>query len=149
MQVILVRDVKNLGVSGEVVNVADGYARNYLIPRGLAVPATEGGLRQVKTRQAAEQQRREKEAEEAAKLVELLDGGKVEVLAKCGEGGRLFGSVTSADIAAAIKDQYKTEIDKRKVELAEPIKTVGSHQVTIRVYPGMTAVVTVEVKEAK
>ena len=149
MQVILVQDVKNLGASGDVVNVADGYARNYLIPRGLAVPATEGGLRQVKSRQAAEKQRREREAEEAAKLVEVLNGERVEVLAKCGEGGRLFGSVTSADIAAAIKKQHGREIDKRKVELTEPIKEIGSHEVTIKVYPGMTAVITVEVKEAK
>lgn len=149
MQVILVQDVKNLGESGDVVDVADGYARNYLFPRGLAVPATEGKLRQVKTRQAAEEQRREREAEEAAKLVELLDGGRVEVLAKCGEGGRLFGSVTSGDIAAAIKKQYKREVDRRKLELAEPIKAIGPHEVTIRVYPGMTAAITVEVKEAK
>ena len=148
MQVISVQDVKNLGASGDVVNVADGYARNYLIPRGLAVPATEGGLRQVKTRQAAEKQRREREAEEAAKLVEVLNGERVEVLAKCGEGAAIWLG-DFRDIAAAIKKQHGWEIDKRKVELPNRSKEIGSHEVTIKVYPGMTAVITVEVKEAK
>ena len=147
MQVILVRDVKNLGVSGEVVNVADGYARNYLIPGFWPCRRRKAGC--VSENEAGSPNSSAGEGGRRAKLVELLDGGEgLRSWPSVVKGAWLVWSVTSADIAAPSRIS-KTEIDKRKVELKLPIKTVGSHQVTIRVYPGMTAVVTVEVKEAK
>jgi large subunit ribosomal protein L9 len=132
MKIILTQDVPKLGNSGTVQDVAPGFARNYLIPQGMAVVATKGTIKQVEERQASEARRIAKQEEELRGLSERLQGMRVQIEARVGERGRLFGSVTSADIAEAVSAQVGEEIDRRKIELDEPIRTVGEHPVTIR-----------------
>ncbi|REJ35536.1 MAG: 50S ribosomal protein L9 [Bacillota bacterium] len=149
MKVILLQDVKNIGRKDEVVDVAEGYARNFLIPRGLAVEATGANLKQHEQRQkraAAKQAREEAEAREAA---DKLARGTLVIKVKAGEGGRLFGSVTSGDIAEHVEKQLGVRVDKRRIELDEPLKTVGAHTVTVRLYPGVQAQLKVDLVEDK
>lgn len=145
MKVILKRDVKKLGNAGDIVEVAEGYARNYLIPRGLVEPATEGALKRI-----AEEQRRQKKMEatekaEAEEIAEELRGLPVVLKAKCGENGKLFGSVTAADVAEALAKQHRIKVDKRKIQMDSPIKEVGTHKLPVRLYSGVDAEITVEV----
>ena len=146
MQVILKQDLKGTGKAGDIVKVNDGFARNKLIPSGVAVEATEANKRAIAREKAnlAEKIAAEKAAanEEKAKL----EAGTVTVETKMGEGGRLFGSITSMDIAEAIKSQLGIEIDKKKVVLAKPIKEVGATKVDVKLYEGITASVAVEIK---
>lgn len=144
MQVILKEDVKKLGKKGDLVNVAEGYARNFLFPRNLAVEGSGGNLKSLKQEQAAAQKRQEREEGDAKKLAAKLQGASLKLAVKVGEGGRLFGSVTAKDIAVAIKQQLKLNVDKKKIELGDPLKTLGSHRVGVRLYPGVEAEVTVE-----
>jgi large subunit ribosomal protein L9 len=132
MKIILTQDVPKLGSSGTVQDVKPGFARNYLIPQGMAVIATKGSIRQVEERQAAEARRVAKQEEELRGLSERLQGMRVQIEARVGEQGRLFGSVTAADIAEKVSAQVGEEIDRRKIDLDEPIRTVGEHHVTIR-----------------
>jgi large subunit ribosomal protein L9 len=145
MKVILSSDVDNLGHKGEVVTVADGYARNYLVPKGLAMMATKGSLRQAEQMQRAreEQLRREKEA--AAAKVSKLGSAPVYIAARAGEAGRLFGSVTASDVARGIEDQLEEIVDRHDVKLDEPIRTLGTYSVEVRLHPEVNALVTVEV----
>ncbi|HHT37114.1 MAG: 50S ribosomal protein L9 [Candidatus Wallacebacter cryptica] len=147
MEVILQKDVKNLGKKGEVVDVAEGYARNFLLPRGLAVEATAGNLKQVSLENKAKKQKRERELKEAQDIAAKLDGQKLQIATKVGESGKLFGSITNQDIADRLKRQYKVEIDKRKIELEEPIKSLGKYPVTVRIHPKVKAEVIVQVIE--
>ena len=146
MQVILKQDLKGTGKAGDIVKVNDGFARNKLIPSGVAVEATEANKRAIAREKAnlAEKIAAEKAVanEEKAKL----EAGTVTVETKMGEGGRLFGSITSMDIAEAIKSQLGIEIDKKKVVLAKPIKEVGATKVDVKLYEGITASVAVEIK---
>lgn len=144
VKVILQQDVKKLGKKGDVVNVAEGYARNYLIPRGLAVEATKGQLSALKHEKKAQEARQKREEQEARKLKAELEQTKVTITVKAGPNGKLFGSVTANDIVDYLRQQ-KFQIDKRKVELAEPIRSVGTYQVPIRVYKETVAHVQVEV----
>lgn len=144
MQVILKEDVKKLGKKGDLVNVAEGYARNFLFPRNLAVEGSGGNLKSLKQEQAAAQKRQEREEGDAKKLAAKLQGASLKLAVKVGEGGRLFGSVTAKDIAVAIKQQLKLNVDKKKIELGDPLKTLGSHRVGVKLYPGVEAEVTVE-----
>ena len=123
MKVILQQDVKKIGQKGEVVDVAEGYGRNYLIPRGLAVEASAGNLRQVAQQKQAESKKAKRELNDAQKTEKILQGEALTVKAKVGEGGKLFGSITTQDITDQLRRQFSVEIDKRKVELKEPIKT--------------------------
>ena len=132
MKIILTQDVPKLGSSGTVQEVAPGYARNYLIPQGMAVSATKGSIKQVEERQAADARRVAKQEEELRGLSDRLQGMRVQIEARVGEQGRLFGSVTAADIAEKLAAQVGEEIDRRKIDLDEPIRTVGEHAVTIR-----------------
>jgi large subunit ribosomal protein L9 len=132
MKIILTQDVPKLGSSGTVQEVAPGYARNYLIPQGMAVIATKGSIKQVEERQAADARRIAKQEEELRGLSDRLQGMRVQIEARVGEQGRLFGSVTAADIAEKLAAQMGEEIDRRKIDLEEPIRTVGEHSVTIR-----------------
>ncbi|HYI15362.1 MAG TPA: 50S ribosomal protein L9 [Thermomicrobiales bacterium] len=132
MKIILTQDVPKLGSSGTVQEVAPGFARNYLIPQGMAVIATRGSIKQVEERQAADARRVAKQEEELRGLSDRLQGMRVQIEARVGEQGRLFGSVTAADIAEKLAAQVGEEIDRRKIELDEPIRTVGEHAVTIR-----------------
>ena len=142
MQVILVKDVSKLGKAGEVKNVADGYARNYLLPRGLAVIATEGVLKEFELR--AEEQKRQSERQRTAaqSRAEQLQGIELVFKARVGESDRLYGSITSADIAREKGARLGEEVDRRKVILPEPIKELGKHRVQVRLHPDVTIVVT-------
>lgn len=147
MEVILQQDVKGLGKKGDVVKVADGYGRNFLLPRGLAVPATVGNLKQVDLEKESQKQKRERELKEAQEVAARIQGQKLQIATKVGESGKLFGSITSQEIAERLKKQYKVEIDKRKIELEEPIKSVGKHQVKIRIHPQVQVEIIVQVTE--
>ena len=139
MKVVLLADVKGHGKKGEVVEASDGYARNFLLPKGLAKEATKGALNEVKGKNEAKAYHKEQET--AGKL----EGGKVTIASKAGDNGKLFGKITNQNVADAIKYQLHVVVDKRKVQLPDGIKTVGSHQVEIKVYPEISAKITVEV----
>lgn len=147
MQVILLKDVKDIGKTGQIVNVADGHGRNYLIPRGLAKEATEGSLADLKHKKEVETKKKETELKAAQNLKAKLEEKGVDIKVKAGEGGRLFGSVTSSDIADALKKQG-VSIDKRKIELKDHIKELGTHSVSIKLHREVTATVKVKVLEA-
>ncbi len=147
MKVILLEDVKNKGQKGEVVNVSDGYARNYLLPHKLAAQATSQGLNELKNRRAAEAKRKETELEDAKKQAEALSGLQVTVKAKSGENGKLFGSVTNKEIADTLKSQHHLNIDRKKIVLPEPIRNLGSFRLEVKVYPEVTAMLNVKVEE--
>ena len=144
MKVILKEDVKKLGQKGDLVNVAEGYARNFLFPRNLAVEASGGNLKSWKQEQKVQEKRQEREEDDAKKLAGKLEGKSVKLAVKVGEGGRLFGSVTSKDLAAAISKQLKLKVDRKKIELGDPLKTLGSHRVRVKLYPKVEAEVTAE-----
>ncbi len=145
MKVILADDVDKLGRKGDIVTVADGYARNFLVPKGLALAATKGSLRQAEQMRKAREEREQRAPEEAAKKVAHLGAAPVYISARAGEEGRLFGSVTKADIARAIEDQLEESIDRHDVLLEDPIRRLGSYQVEVRLHAEVTALVTVEV----
>ena len=146
MKVILKQDVKGSGKKGDVVKVSDGYARNLLIPKGLAMEATEANMRalkQQKKKEAEEEAARRAEAE-AAKA--LLEKKIITVEGNAGEGGRLFGSITSKDIAEALEKEGVT-VDKKKIDLTQPIRSQGTFQVPVKLYQGINAEITVKVTE--
>lgn len=145
MKVILQADVKGTGKKGQILEVADGYARNFLFPKKLAVEATTGNINDISHKKAVEERRKLKEKEDAVLLGNKLSALKVEVKTKTGEGGRLFGSVTSKEIADALKKQHGVEIDKRKLDLKEPIKALGSYEVNVKVHPEVIAKLQVHV----
>jgi len=139
MKVILLAEVKNLGKKGDVVEVAQGYARNYLLPKGLATEATEGKMKQLIQQQATAARKKEREEAKAKDLAERLQGLTVKVYGKAGEGGKLFGSVNNKDIAEALQKEHGIEIDKRKIILKEPIKQTGTYSLPVRLYPQLEA----------
>ncbi len=139
MIVILIKDVKGVGKAGEVVKVSDGYARNMLLPRGLATEATEGNVRNLEKQKAIKEEQRQKELAEARALADKIGGMQVTIKTKSGEGGRLFGSITSKDVAEALAEQHKISIDKRKFVLENPIKHTGEFELDIKIYPEVTA----------
>ncbi|MCL6447236.1 MAG: 50S ribosomal protein L9 [Armatimonadetes bacterium] len=145
MKVILMADVKNLGKKGDLVQVADGYARNYLLPRGLALVATEDKVKQLARQRDGAARRKMKEEERSRELAARLDGLTVRVYGKAGERGRLFGSVNNKDIAEALQKEHGIEVDKRKIILKEPIKQLGTYPVQVRLYPQVEARLTVQV----
>ena len=146
MKVILTQDVKGTGKAGEVKDVADGYARNFLIPRKLAVAATAGALKGVEQRQQAETKRAAAEETGARRLAERLTAEPVVVRAKVGDQGRLYGSITSADVAEELSRRLGEPVDKRRIELTEPIRQLGTFQVPIRLHRAVTATLTVDVQ---
>lgn len=135
MKVILLKDVKGTGKRGDVINVSDGHARNFLLPRGLAKEATQGNVKNLKAQKAAEKKRQEQELKEAKELAEKISNITLNFKSKAGEGGKLFGSITSKDIAAKLKKAHKINIDKRKIVLDNPIKELGATYVDVKVYP--------------
>lgn len=145
MKVILLKDVKGLGKEGELINSKDGYARNYLFPRNLAVEANAVNLKKWEEAKEKDEAKKKAELDEALKLKERIEKMSVEIKAKGGTGGRLFGSITSSDISTALKKQHKIDIDKRKIELKDNIKTTGLTEVDIRVYSEITAKLKVNV----
>ena len=148
MKVILQQDVKGKGKKGELVNVSDGYARNYLLPRGLAVEANSNNLNVMRSQNEAKARKIAEEKAAARALADSLVGKTVEIAVKAGENGKLFGSVTAKEIADAIQDSLHLEVDRRKIQLEEPIRSCGTASVVVRLYPDITATVFVVVKEA-
>lgn len=146
MEVLLLKDVKRLGKAGEIRKVTDGYARNYLIPRGLAVPATPGAIKRTEVQKAIQAQREERIRHDAEALAERLAEITLSFRVKAGEKGRLYGSITAADIAEEIEKQTGYALDKRKVALEEPIHLLGTHKVPIRLTTGLAPEVTVVVE---
>lgn len=148
MKVLFKQDVTDVAKAGQVKDVADGYARNFLIPRGLAVAATPAALKQVADIQSTAA-RHAAEAEQAAQALKArLEAQPIVIDAKAGAQGRLYGSITNADVAAAIQRQLGTSLDRRELDIAEPIRHVGSHHVSARLHRAVTATVTVEVRAA-
>ncbi|MBU3674857.1 MAG: 50S ribosomal protein L9 [Acidobacteria bacterium] len=140
-QAVLTADVENLGTRGSVVNVSKGYLRNYLIPRGLAQPATKGLIAEAQNIAAAAQAAQEEAAGQARELAELLANTTLTIPAQAGEDGRLYGSVTNQDIAEAITEARGVEVDRRRIELAEPIRETGSYEVEVGLEGGVKATV--------
>ena len=148
MKVLLMRDHAKLGKAGTVKNVADGYARNYLIPRGLAVLATGGALKQADTIRKSEEKRQAKLFSEAQAVANQLTGTTLTFRALAGETGKLYGSITAQDIAQAIQAEKGIELDKRKIELREPLRSLGTHAVPIRLSSDLAPEVTVIIEPA-
>ena len=146
MKVILLADVKGTGKKEEIVNVSDGYARNFLFPKKLAVESTPGAAKEIERKKAAERQREMERRAEAEKKAGVLRGKVINVAAKCGAQGRLYGSVTGQEIAEALKKQYQVDVDKRKISMAD-IKAFGGYKAEIRLLAGVTAQFTVMVVE--
>ncbi len=149
MEVILTQDVKGQGKKGELVKVSDGYARNFLFPRKLATPATKDALNAMKGQQDAAAYHKQKELEEAQLLGKKIDEAAVTLSAKCGAGGKLFGSITTGDVAEALKMQQHIVVDKRKLSLDEPIKSIGTVKIKVKLHSEVTATLTVIVNEEK
>jgi len=149
MKVVLKADVKGTGKKDELVNVSDGYARNYLIPRGLAVVADASALSVIKSKNEAQEHHKMVELDNAKSISSIINGNSVKIEAKAGANGKLYGSITSKEIAVAIKEQYKVDIDKRKIELAEDIKSYGTYNAKVKVYNGVSADIKVIVSEIK
>jgi len=145
MKIILQADVKGTGKKGQVFEVADGYARNFLFPKKLATEATIGNIQDVTHKKVLEENRKGREKEVAVELAGKFNTLLIEIKTKTGEGGRLFGSVTSKEIADALKKQHGFEVDKRKLELKEPIKALGNYEVPIKIHPDVIATLKVHV----
>jgi large subunit ribosomal protein L9 len=145
MKLILTHEVNGLGAAGDVVDVKDGYARNYLMPRGLAVTWTRGGEKQVSQIKRARDTREIRDLGHAQEVKAQLETLEVQLPVRAGDAGRLFGSVTVADIADAVKSAGGPDLDKRRIVLATPIKTTGAHQVHVKLHPEVDAVVAVSV----
>jgi large subunit ribosomal protein L9 len=139
MKVIFLQDVKGQGQAGEVKDVSDGYARNFLIPKGWAVEATKTRLKEIQERQEKQRKTQEKEKAEAAKLQQILEGQSITIKARTGGSDKLFGAVTAKEIADTIQERFKVNIDRKKIELTEPIKHVGEFPVKIKIYPSIQA----------
>jgi len=148
MKVILLQDVKGSGKKGDLINAADGYARNYLIPKKLAMEATAGAINNKKVQDAAKAHHAQVELDQAIANKENLNGKIVTVTAKAGKEGKLFGSVTAKEIAAAVSAQYKVDVDKRKVALDGDIKAFGTFEFDLKLHAGVVAKMKVMVKEA-
>ncbi|HAU31083.1 MAG: 50S ribosomal protein L9 [Desulfotomaculum sp. 46_296] len=137
MKVILLEDVKNLGKKGDLVQVAEGHARNYLLPRKLAVEATEGKIKQLAELQEAAARKKQREESEAKDLACRLESLLIKVYSRAGEGGKLFGSISNKDIVDALVRDYGIEIDKKKIILKEPIKKLGFYSLPVKLYPSV------------
>jgi large subunit ribosomal protein L9 len=145
MKLILTQEVTGLGAPGDVVEVKAGYGRNYLVPRRLAMPWTRGSEQQIEMIKRARSAREIRSLDDAKQAASRLSGLRVRLQKRAGSGGRLFGSISTADIAAAVKTAGGPELDRRKIEVTNPIKTIGSHQVAVRLHPEVSASVEIEV----
>ncbi|WP_156727829.1 50S ribosomal protein L9 [Streptomyces apocyni] len=148
MKIILTHEVSGLGAAGDVVDVKDGYARNYLVPRGFAIRWTKGGEKDVEQIRRARKIHEIQTIEQANQIKGQLEAVKVRLATRSGEAGRLFGAVTAADIASAIKVAGGPEVDKRRIELGAPIKSLGAHEASVRLHPEVAAKVNIEVVAA-
>ena len=147
MKVILIKDVKGSGKAGDVLNVADGYARNFLIARGLAIEATQKNMNDLQGKKDSEKHKLEVEKQEAMDTAKKLEGKTVVAKAKAGTGGRLFGAVTTATIAELIEQQYKCKVDKKKIVLSSDLKAFGEYSAEIKMVQGVSCKIKVSVIE--
>jgi large subunit ribosomal protein L9 len=145
MKLILTQQVSGLGAPGDVVEVKDGYGRNYLIPRGLGMKWTRGGERQIETIRKARSAREIASVEQAEAVRGDLEKLKIKLRTRAGTGGRLFGAIKPADIVSAVKEAGGPNLDRRRIELTNPIKTVGAHQVAVRLHPEVSARIELEI----
>lgn len=145
MKVVLIKDLEGYGVFGDVISVKYGFARNYLIPRGIALPATEGNLKHVRSIISQKARKLQREKEKAQELAKKLEGFVVEITRQVGEKGKLFGSVTPQDIAQALKERG-FDIDRKKVMLKNPIKDIGIYTVVLKLHPEVSVSIKVDVK---
>ncbi len=139
MKVILIKDVKKLGTTGEIKEVSAGYARNYLIPQGLALEATHTRLKETEEKDLKQQKQKEKEEAAAGVLQEQLDGKSIRLLARTGGSDKLFGAITVKEIAEALQKEHGIKIDKKKIELKDPIKHLGTYEAKVKIYPSIQA----------
>ncbi len=145
MKVILLKDLKGTGKNGDIVNVSDGYARNMLIPKNIAIEATKANVRSLEKKQEQEAEKIAEEKQKANELVKLLDESKLVIKTKSGDGGKLFGSITSKDIAEALESQLNIKIDKKKIVLEAPLRHIGSFDVEIKLYSNIKGAIKVEI----
>lgn len=145
MKVLLTSDVKGAGKKGEVINVSEGYARNFLLPKGVAVEATEKNLKELARLKAGEDKKKAEELAQAQNMKEKLDKIELNIKVKAGEGGRLFGAITAKDIGETLEKLHGLNIDKRKIEIGAPIKTLGEHLVHIKLHPQVAAEIKVQI----
>ena len=148
MKMILIQDEKKLGKKGDIIEASEGYARNYILPKKIGVEATAKNMNDLKLQKANQERIAQEQLDAAKALAADLESKIVVVKIKAGEGGKTFGSVTSKEIAAALKEQHQIEIDKKKLQLAEALKNIGSYEVTVKLHPQVTGKVTVKVTEA-
>lgn len=148
MKVILLQDVKSVGKKGDMVDLSEGYARNFILPKKLGVEATNANKNNLKLQKANEEKIAKEQYEAALALKAEVEEMLVQVSLKSGEGGRTFGSISSKEIAKAVSEQYKKEIDKKKIQMQDAIKSVGTHEVTVKLHPKVTAKLRVHVQEA-
>lgn len=149
MKVILTQDVKSQGKKGQLINVSDGYARNFLLPKGLAIEADAGAMNDLKNKESSRLHKIELEKQAANDIAKKLETITVKLQAKSGADGRLYGSVTSLDIANALEEQHKIQVDKRKIQLSDPLKTFGVHTVTVKLYTEITGKINVVISDVK
>lgn len=149
MKVILLKDVKGQGEKGDVVDVSVGYAQNFLLKNNLAEKATKGNLQELKAKQRSAEQAEEREKQEAEEMKEALKNITVEIFAKAGEAGRLFGSITNKQIAEVLKKDHGQKVDRRKIELDQPIRTLGQTNVPVKLHTDVTGTIKVNVTEKK
>ncbi|WP_297134208.1 50S ribosomal protein L9 [Terrisporobacter sp.] len=147
MKVILLKDIKGTGKKGEVKDVSDGYARNFLLPKKMAVVADQTNVKELNEKNKSKEIKAQKEYEEAVELGKKMEEMAVTIYSKSGDGGRLFGSITSKDIAEQLKKQHSIEVDKRKISLDEPIRVLGSRFVEVKIHQKVTTKIRVDVKE--
>lgn len=148
MKIILLQDVKSVGKKGDLVELSEGYARNFIIPKKLGVEANNTNMNNLKLQKANEEKIAKEQYEAAVALGKEVEEMLVKVSIKSGEGGKTFGSVSSKEIAKAVSDQYGKEIDKKKIQMQDAIKSVGTHEVTVKLHPKVSAKLRVKVEEA-
>ena len=148
MKVILLQDIKGSGKRDDIISVSDGYARNFLFPKKLAVEATAGASKEIERKRAAEAAREKERRDAAEEKARQLKDKTIDMQVKCGERGRLYGSITSAEIAEALEKQHGIKVDKKKIEVADQIKQVGDYQASVWLYSGVTTAMTVHVEAA-
>ncbi len=147
MKVILLADIKGVGKKDEVINASDGYARNYLFPKKLAVEADTGNMGRLKSKQDAQAHKKALEKEKAQETAKKIDSIELKLKVKAGENGKIFGGVTSKEIADKLKEEYKIEVDKKKIMLKETIKNIGMFNIEIKLYEGVNAKLKVAIEE--
>lgn len=147
MKVILLQDVKSVGKKGDVINAKDGYARNFLFPKKLAKEATEGNIKVLEEQKTSKKLKQDQELKQAKELAEKISNLTVKIVSKAGDNGKLFGSITSKDIADELNKQHKINVDKRKISMDGTIKTLGTTSVEVKVYPKVSSSLKVEVVE--